>query len=67
MVLKGRPTLRIVLQIGTVLLLLVMAAAAVDLLSRLGVHYPNLVGFSVLFVVTLVVVVRSILNRKKTL
>jgi hypothetical protein len=51
MVLKGRPTLRIVLQIGTVLLLLVMAAAAVDLLSRLA--FTTLTWWDFLFCLSL--------------
>lgn len=66
MALKDRPTLRLLLQLGTALLFLVLAAAAIDLLSRLGVQHPNLAGVVTVSIIGLGFVIGWVLNRKST-
>jgi hypothetical protein len=66
MILENRPILRVLVQVALLLLLLALAVAAIDLLSRLGIHHPNIVGFAVLSVFAVVIAIRWFSNRKET-
>jgi uncharacterized membrane protein YoaK (UPF0700 family) len=65
MALKDRPTLRLILQLGTVLLFVVLAAVAYDLLSRLGVHHPNLAGIITLSILAVIFALGWVVNRRR--
>jgi hypothetical protein len=65
MALKDKPALRLVLQVGTVLLFLVLAAVAYDLLSRLGVRHPNLAGIITLSIFAVIFALGWVVNRRR--
>ena len=63
MVLEGRPILRTFLRLAFVLFLVALAAAVVDILSRLGTHHPNLAGIAALMILAGILLSLRLLDK----
>jgi len=65
MVLGDRPILRGFLQLALVVFLVVIAAAVMDILSRLGNHHPNWAGIATLLILAGILTVGRLIDRVK--